>query len=373
MKLRCERDSLVEALALAGRASSGRPSAGSTPAGTRLSLSGERLEVTGTDQDLTISTEVPVSGGGDGMVVAPGRLLTDIVRSLEPGAVTLEGDEDELQVSSGRSQFTLRVFRAADFPQMPTPPGVRVSLPTAGLAEALRQVVRAASSEVHRPVLTGVLMTAEAGGLRMVATDSYRLAVKDLPEARGVFEEGQKVLVPSRALAELQRLLSADTGAVEVYLSAHEVRFDVGQVHLTARLIEGDFPPYRQLIPLSYPNKLRVAREPFLDAVRRVRLVARDSARPSDAPTPVRILLKADTAQLSVVTPDSGQAVEEVDAKYEGEEMTIAFNPQYLAEGVEAVPGEDVLIETQDPGKPATIKPAERGDYVYLLMPVRVA
>jgi DNA polymerase-3 subunit beta len=216
-------------------------------------------------------------------------------------------------------------------------------------------------------------MAAEAGALRMVATDSYRLAVKDLPDARGVLEEGQRVLVPSRALAELQRLLFGDSGAVQVHLGAHEVRFDVGSVQLRARLIEGEFPPYQQLIPLNYPNKLRVGKDPLLDAVRRVRLVARDVTRPSEAPTPVRILLKPDTAQLSVVTPESGQAVEEIDAKYEGEEMTIAFNPQYLAEGVEAVSGDEVLIETQDPGKPATIKPAEGSDYIYLLMPVRVA
>ena len=373
MKLRCERDSLLDALALASRAGSGRPVASAAPAGTRLNLAGDKLEVTGTDQDLTISTEVSVAGAGDGTVVAPGRLLTDIVRALDPGAVALEGDEEELHVSAGRSQFMLRVFRSGDFPQLAPPPGSMVSLPTAGLSEGLRQVVRAASSEIHRPVLTGVLITAEGGGLRMVATDSYRLAVKDLPEARGVLEEGQKVLVPSRALAELQRLLVGDSGAVQVHLGTHDVRFDVGQAHLTARLIEGEFPPYRQLIPLSYPNKLRVAREPFLDAVRRVRLVARDVTRPSDPPTPVRIALRTDSAQLSVVTPESGQATEEVDAKYEGEEMTIAFNPQYLAEGVEAVPGEEVLVETQDPGKPATVKPAEKQDYVYLLMPVRVA
>ena len=113
----------------------------------------------------------------------------------------LQGDEEELQVSAGRSQFMLRPYRAGDFPHLPTPSGASVSLSTAGLAEALRQVVRAASSEDTRPVLTGVLMAAEAEGLRLVATDSYRLAVKDLPGAKGVLGEGQKVLVPSRALA----------------------------------------------------------------------------------------------------------------------------------------------------------------------------
>lgn len=367
MKLRCERDNLLDALATAGRAGAGRAGASGALPGIRLVLSGDRLEVTGTDQDLTIATEVAVSGLADGVVVAPSRLLTDIVRALEPGAVQLQGDEEELQVSAGRSQFTLRPYRAGDFPHLPAQTAPTMSLSTAGLAESLRQVVRAASSEDTRPVLTGVLIAAEGDGLRLVATDSYRLAVKDLPSAKGILSEGQKVLVPSRALSELQRLLSSDGDAVELALGSHDVRFTVGQVKLITRLIEGDFPPYRQLIPVNYPNKLVIGREAFLDAIKRVRLVARD------ATTPARISLRSGTVQLSVITNDWGQATEEVDAKYEGTEMTIAFNPQYLAEGVEAVSGDEVVLETIDALKPATLKPTESGDYVYLLMPVRVA
>lgn len=367
MKLRCERDNLLDALATAGRAGSGRSGATAALPGIRLALTGDRLDVTGTDQDLTIATEVSVSGLADGVVVAPSRLLTDIVRALEPGAVQLQGDEDELQVSAGRSQFTLRPYRAGDFPQLPAHGGPTVSLSTTGLAESLRQVVRAASSEDTRPVLTGVLMAAEGDGLRLVATDSYRLAVKDLPSAKGVLGEGQKVLVPSRALSELQRLLGGDAGAVEVALGTHDVRFTVGRVKLTTRLIEGEFPPYRQLIPVNYPNKLTIAKEPFIDAIRRVRLVARD------ATTPARISLRSGTVQLSVITTDWGQASEEIDAKYEGTDMTIAFNPQYLAEGVEAISGDEVVLETIDALKPATLKPTGSNDYVYLLMPVRVA
>lgn len=371
MKLRCERDSLLEALALASRAGSGRSAGPGTPAGTRLALSSDRLEVTGTDQDLTISTQVSVAGSVDGVVVAPGRLLTDIIRALEPGAVVLQGDEDELHVSGGRSEFMLRVYRPGDFPQPPPLGGTSVQLMTAGLAEGLRQVVRAASSENYRPVLTGVLMAAEGGGIRLVATDSYRLAVKDLPGAQGVLAGDQRVLVPSRALSELQRLLSSDATSVDVHLGAHDVRFDVGQVKVVARLIEGEFPPYRQLIPFNYPNKLVIGRQAFLDAVHRVRLMAREPAA-REAPTPVRVSLRSDMVQLSVITNEVGQAVEEVDAKYEGEEMTIAFNPQFLAEGVEAIAGDEVLLEAQDPVKPVTLKGVDKPDYLYLLMPVKV-
>jgi DNA polymerase-3 subunit beta len=169
VKLRCERDNLLDALATAGRAGSGRSGGSAVLPGTRLSLVGDRLEVTGTDQDLTISTEVVVAGLNDGVIVSPGRLLTDIVRALEPGAVLVQGDEEELQVSAGRSQFMLRPYRSGDFPHLPSPSGASVSLSTAGLAEALRQVVRAASSEDTRPVLTGVLVAAESEGTGAIA------------------------------------------------------------------------------------------------------------------------------------------------------------------------------------------------------------
>ena len=334
--------------------------------GVRLSVSGDGLEVTGTDLDLTITVSTTVSGSADGVVVAPGRLVTDIVRALEPGAVSVESDDDELRIASGRSHFTVRTHPAGDFPRLPVPTGDTVSLEAAGLTEALRQVTRAASNEESRPILTGVLMAAEEGGLRLVATDSYRLAVRDLQGA-GVLAEGQKVLVPSRALNELLRLLSSSDGSASLRLGAHDATFGVGSVTLTTRLIEGEFPNYRALIPSSYPNRLTVGREALLDAVRRVKLLARD------ATTPVRIALRPNGIELTVITTDWGTATEDVDAKYEGAEMTVAFNPSFLIEGVEAVTGDEVALDTLDALKPATLRPIDNESYLYLLMPVRVS
>jgi DNA polymerase-3 subunit beta len=366
VKLRCERDVLVEALGTAGRAVAGRSGALPVLGGVRLSVSRDTLQVTGTDLDLTISVETTVSGGDDGVAVAPGRLVTDIVRALEPGAVALEADDDELRIASGRSHFTVRTHPAADFPRLPSPSGDRVVLPSDGLTEALGQVTRAASNEDSRPILTGVLMAAEADGLRLVATDSYRLAVKDL-RGVGVLSEGQKVLVPSRALTELMRLLGPASQEVELQLGAHDATFSTGAVSLTTRLIEGEFPNYRTLIPGGYPNRLIVGREPLLDAVRRVKLLARD------ATTPVRIALRPNGIELTVITTDWGTATEDVDAKYEGAEMTVAFNPGYLIEGVEAIAGDEVTLDALDSLKPVTLRPTDGEDYLYLLMPVRVS
>jgi DNA polymerase-3 subunit beta len=337
---------------------------------------GDELRLAGSDLDLTIQVTAVVAGQEDGVCVIPARLAADIVRSLEPGAVQIETDDDEARIASGRSQFAVRVLPADEFPRLPVQSGDAVTLAAADFAEALRQVVRAASGDDARPVLTGVLMAAEDPGLRLVATDSYRLAVRDLPGV-SVLREGQKVLIPSRALTELQRLAGAAPGEkgegaksapaeVTLRLGEHDATFEVGDVRLTTRLIEGEFPNYRQLIPASYPNRLIVGREALLDALRRVRLLVRDQT------TPARIALKADGIQLTVVSAEIGQATEDVDAKYEGAEMTVAFNPGYLIDGVEAITGDEVLLETLDALKPATLRPTEGTDFLYLLMPVRV-
>lgn len=365
MKLRCERDILVEALATASRATANRGGALPVLSGVRLEVRGDQLMVAGSDLDLTIETTVAISAGLDGIIVAPGRLTVDIVRSLEPGAVALEADDDELRISSGRAFFSVRLFTAEDFPRLPSREGEAVSLAVREFAEAVRQVVPAAAGDDTRPMLTGVLLTSESGtGLRLVATDSYRLAKRELP-GTSVLSEGQKVLVPARALAELQRIM-ASAEEVTIRLGTTDAGFEVGSVVITTRLIEGDFPNYNQLIPPHYPNRLTVGREPLVDAVRRVRLLVKD------ATTPVRLALRASGVELSVVSQEVGQAVEELDAKYEGAEVTVGFNPAYLIDGLEATGGDEVVLEVLDALKPATIRPTEGEDYLYLIMPVRL-
>jgi DNA polymerase-3 subunit beta len=376
VKFRCERDVLVDALTTVGRAVASRGGALPVLSGIRLEVSGDRLSLTGTDLDLTIQSTVTVAGSADGVVVAPGRLITDIVRALEPGAVTLEADEEELGITAGRSQFSLHTHLARDFPTVLTSDGEAVKLPVVGLVEALRQVVRAASNEDSRPILTGVLMASESEGLRLVATDSYRLAVRDL-KGPGVLGDNQRVLVPSRALAELQRLVGSLSGGsgpetgeapvVSLRLGGHHATFEMASVRLTTRLIEGEFPNYRNLIPSNYPNRAVISRETLLDALRRVKLLVRD------ATTPVRLALKSDGIDLTVITQDWGQASESIDAKYEGAEMTVAFNPAYLIDGVEAITSDEIQLDTVDSLKPATLRPTDNSDYLYLLMPVRVS
>jgi DNA polymerase-3 subunit beta len=257
------------------------------------------------------------------------------------------------------------------------PPVGKTNEPTTQLAEsslgeAVRQVVRAASHDDGRPLLTGVLLAHVDGFIRMVATDSYRMAMRDLPGTDTIPGE-EDLLVPARALSELQRIPSgqitdeSDTNRVGVAASASEITFWQGKVQISTRLLEGRYPDYKQLIPDSYPNRLHLGKETFLSALRRVQLLVRDNT------TPVRLSMRQGGVDLSVQSQDVGDAAETIDGDYSGEDLVIAFNPSYLIDGVEAVTGDEVIVESADASRAATVRGAEDEVFRYLLMPVRVS
>jgi len=330
----------------------------------RVTATESGLELIGSDLEITNRVQVPAEVEETGVAVMP-KLLGEIVRRLEPGPVTVAVTGDEAVITAGRFSTSLRLKPAEDYPRLASTEGSGVQLDAAMFAAALRQVVRAASKDDLRPILTGVLLTAHAGGLRLVATDSYRLAVRDL-QGVSVLGEGQRVLVAAKGLAEVQRL--AGDGEIEVVLRDRDVVFRTSRAEVTARLIEGDFPNYEQLIPSGYPNRLTVSRESLLDALDRVQIVgqSRDNAA-------VRMSMSAEGLELTMSAQDVGNAQEALDAKFEGTELTVAFNPLFLRDGVEAVETNEVALETIDPLKPATLHPVDGGEFLYLLMPVRTS
>ena len=353
MKFRCERDTLVEALSAAGRAVTTRGGALPVLAGVRMELVGDRLTVTGSDLDLTITVEVEVAGGEDGVAVLPSKLISDVARSLRPGAVDIAIEDEDARIVSAPSEFSIRVIPADEFPELSSADGDAVTLDASAFRAAIDQVEKAASSDDARPILTGVLMAAEEDGLRLVSTDSYRLSVRDLAGTT-ILGEGQKVLVPSRALKELSRVVG-DADEITLRLGERDAGFEVGPVKVTTRLI-----------PSNHPNALTVDRETLLDAVRRVRLLAQES-------TPVRLAMSSEGLELVAVTQDVGQAHEAVEASYNGDDLTVAFNPEYLIDGIEVAPGDEIILETVDELKPALLKSSDDPNFLYLLMPVRVS
>src|SRR5439155_16179579 len=225
----------------------------------------------------------------------PARLLADMVKSFDPAPVDFEEQGGQARIVCNNYEGTVRCLPAEDFPVLQELAGTRVSVKTSELAEAIAQVTRAASRDEARPLLTGVLLEVSREGLTMVATDSYRLAVREMTATA----EGEaKALVPERALSEAGRAAAGEEkGEVELFLDTGSVAFRIGALTMTSRLIEGEFPPYRQLLPEDYESRLTVPRQQLQDAVRRVGLLARENS-------PVKLEFNALGVRLSSSSPD---------------------------------------------------------------------
>jgi DNA polymerase-3 subunit beta len=359
VRIRAERDDLVDVLGRAARAVSPRAPLPILQ-GLLVSVSGHMLRVTGTDLDMTVRTELEVEVLEEGETVVPARLITEAARKLPSGAVVLAAGEGDVELSGGGPRFRFRELAAADFPAVAEPSlQDAVEVDGDGFIAALSQVVVAASHDDARPVLTGVYFEATEQGLRLVATDSYRLALRDLPAVRS----GMTGLVPVRALRDLSRTVGSKK--MRIAIGSRDASFASSRGTLTVRLIEGSFPNYRQLLPTGYPNRLSVSRDALLQAIDRASLVAEDHI-------PIRMQLEAGGVELSVSRQDVGGETEHVAADYQGEEMTIAFNSRYLNDGVAAVEEDQVVLDVVDPLKPGVVRGAEGEEYLYLLMPVRL-
>lgn len=362
MKFRCDRDELSEALQTVQRGVSSRPG---IPAltGVLVETAPEgTLTLTTTDLEVSVRLVIDVQVQEGGVALVPARLLADTVKSLSDAPVEFDADQGQARIRCAAYEGALRLLPAEDFPSLEPPVGTRVVVHAPRFAEAAAQVGRAASRDEARPVLTGVLAEVSREGVTLVATDSYRLAVRELvATAAG---EG-KAIVPERAMSEAGRAAGGlEKGEIELVLNDSQVLFRIGRLALTSRLIEGEFPNYRQLLPEAYESRLTVSRQQLLDAVRRVGLLARDTS-------PIRLEFNALGVKLSSSSPDLGQAVEAVEATYEGEDVTAAFNATYLADGLAAATGEIVRLEVRDGLKPGIVR-GEADDFTYLVMPVRL-
>ncbi len=359
MRIRAERDDLADVLTRAGRAV-GTRSPLPILQGIMLEVQGGRLQVTGTDNEVTVRSFLDVEGLEDGSTVVQARLAADAVRKLPQGAVSMSSGDGEVEITGNGPRFRLREMNVDDFPAVAeSSDGESIEVDGKELIAALSQVGVAASGDEARPTLTGVLFEEHEGGLRLVATDSYRLAVRDVPS---IGAKGSR-LVPYRALRELHRTIG--DGPMTVTLGEREATFRTEIGRMTARIIDATFPNYKQLLPEEYPNRLEVSRDALLEAVGRAALVAEDHI-------PVRLSLHEGGVELSVVRQEVGEETEHIEGAYKGDEMTIAFNTRYLTDGAAVVTGDTVVLDTLDPLKPGLLHGADDEGFRYLLMPVRL-
>jgi DNA polymerase-3 subunit beta len=306
---------------------------------------------------MEIGLRVPLTADvvRPGVAVLPARLLLDVARSLPNDELTMElrSAEQDVELICGATTFHLRTLRSEDFPTLPSPsPENRVSLPADAFVQTINRVA-------------GILMSASGQELRMVATDSYRLSVKET-RLESPLSGSLEANVPARALNELARIAQQpDAGSLSVSVGQNQVIFEIGEIVLSSRLIDGQFPNYRQLLPETVEHTLRLASAELTDVVRRISLLAQKNA-------PLRLSFTEGTLTISAQTPDVGEASEAIPVPFHGEPFDIGFNPEFLRDGLESIDTDELVLKLISPLRPGLIESPDTGDFVYLIMPIRL-
>jgi DNA polymerase-3 subunit beta len=336
--------------------------------GVQLSATTDGLELRATDMDVGLRVPVSAEVVREGVVVLPARLLLDVVRLLPAPEISLElrPQEHDVELVSGNATFHIRTLRAEDFPPFPEPePDSAVTLPVEAFVSTALKVASSASRDETRPVLTGILVSASDKELRMVATDSYRLSVKET-SLESALPSGFEVNVPARALQELARVAGhVEDEELRISVRQNQILFELGGVILSSRLIDGQFPNYRQLLPETFEHELRLAGAELTEVVRRISLLAQKNA-------PLRLAFKPGELTISAQTPDIGEALESLPVSFQGDPLEIGFNPEFLRAGLEAIEEGDVVVKLISPLRPGLIESGDESRFRYLIMPIRL-
>ncbi len=371
MRAVCNTDLFSGKLALVSRGVSARSTI-QLLGGILLEAEDEKVRLSATDMEISIQTSSPARIEEGGRVVIPARIFNDVVRSLRGGEIMLEHDFSEgvVRLSAQENEYRIRTYAAEDFPRLPQfDEAVAFKMSGEALVETVEKVSRSYSRDETRPVLTGILISFEDSRVRMVTTDSYRLSIKET-ELATTFEGSREAIIPARAMQEVSRIFSgSDEEQVEVALSENQALFRIGDVLFGTRLIEGNFPEYRRLLPDAYEREISIRREDLIDSLRRVSLFAQRQT----PPIPVSLTFSKDTVEMMVRSGEVGEARERLPATSE-DDFHISFNPSYLLDGVSAVDTENVLFRLNESLKPGLVLPEterEEPDFLYLIMPMR--
>ncbi len=374
MKLRVERDALADAVAWAARALPSRPP---VPVLAGLLLDADPagiLRLSSFDYEVSARVEIPAEVMDGGTALVSGRLLADISKALPGKPVDITTDGSKVSVTCGSGRFTLLTMPVEEYPSLPSMPEASGTVPGADFAQAVQQVGVAASRDETLPILTGIRVEVEGDQLTLLATDRYRLAMRTIAWHPGDPAASDVALVRARTLSDVAKALGtgADvTFALSTGGSTEMVGFEAGGRRTTSLLVDGEYPKVRALFPESAPIHAIVATQALTDAVRRVALVAERN-------TPVHLSFADGALTLEAGQGEDAQASEAVEATLVGEELSIAFNPQFLLDGLGALDTPLARLSFTEPRKPAVISPQPEQDgpddasYRYLLMPVRI-
>jgi DNA polymerase-3 subunit beta len=377
MRAVCNTDLFSKKLALVSRGVSARSTI-QLLGGILLEAEEGSMRLSATDMEVSIQTVAAAEVEEEGRVVIPARIFNDVVRSLPSGELALSHDRSEgvVRLSARENEYRIRAYAAEDFPQLPKfDEAAAFKMSGEALVETVEKVSRSYSRDETRPVLTGILISFEESRVRMVTTDSYRLSIKET-ELATTFDGSREAIIPARAMQEVSRIYaSSDEEWVEVLLSENQALFKIGDVLFGTRLIEGNFPEYKRLLPNAFEREIPVQRQGLIDTLRRVNLFAQRQT----PPVPVTLDFSEGAVEVTVRNGEVGEARERLPAGSE-DEFHISFNPTYLLDGVSAVDSEKVLFRLNESLKPGLIVPGgsddegsdgEEPDFLYLIMPMR--
>lgn len=366
MKFRISKDNLLDAINTVSKGMSSRS--------TLPILSGILVETTDQGRltfqttDLEISIKHTTNGNIDepGRCVVPGKLFVDIVKSLPDASIEVSSKDEQIRISCLETSFSLTSLNPADFPYFPqVDPTTTIILPSSSLSEAVRRVGKAVSRDESRAILTGILFSLEDGVITLAATDSYRLAVAELPVPNSNAEDFQAI-VPGKTLGDVSSL-ALSSESVSIGFSENQIIVEFGETIFVSRKIEGTYPNYKQLIPTDHAVSIQMDTQALITSIKRVAILAQSH-------TPIRFQFSAENQNVTISanTADLGGATETMAAEIDGPSMEIAFNHQYILDGLNMIEG-DVILELQSSLKPGILKSSEQEKFLYLAMPVRLS
>ncbi|TQF74697.1 DNA polymerase III subunit beta [Rhodococcus spelaei] len=387
MKFRVAREDFADSVAWVARSLPSRPPV-PVLGGVLISADEQGLTISGFDYEVSAQVRISAEISGPGQALVSGKLLADITRSLPTKPVDVTVDGTRVLIACGSAKFSLPTMPVEDYPQLPELPQQTGSLPGDVFSEAIGQVAVAAGKDDTLPMLTGIRVEIEGTNVVLAATDRFRLAVRQIEWTPTNPDTSAAVLIPAKTLSESAKTLgSGSNSPVELAFGAGSSVGSDGLLGIvgegrrtTTRLLDAEFPKFRQLLPPEHTAIATVEVTPLVEAIKRVALVAERGAQ-------VRMQFSEDGLLLSAGGEDAGRAEEALEAQFQGEGLTIAFNPAYLTEGLSSLHSDRVTFGFTTPSRPAVLRPAaeeepqpgENGafaapdsDYTYLLMPVRL-
>lgn len=367
MKAFCSKDALLTGVNTVQRAVSSK---NTLPVlqGILIRAEGHSLIFEATDLELGIRCIVPAQIEEQGVIVLPARIFSDIVRKLPDATIEIEQQNDVINIKYYQSDIALRGFDPDEFPLLPELyDAVSFNLPVSLFKTMIRQTVFACSTEENRPVFTGALLQIEESNIRLVGTDTHRLAyrIAEIPNPEQLKFHG---VIPAKTMSEIYRLLKEEDETLTIRFNQSQIVFQFGSVHLLSRLIEGQYPNYKQVIPQSCQTKVFLSSKMFQESVERASLLARDGSHANI------IRLSVDSERLSIdQTSEIGKISEQMEVKMEGTDVKIAFNAKFLLDVLKVIDSEEILLELSGPYSPGIIRPTDEPNYLYLVLPVRTS